>query len=125
MAIWLIKTFLINCYSYSLINEMLFLCLLPSSKFLKKSTWQYYIVLWSWTVQTQVGYLSNVTHVDTSIYVDLARMTATIHVQCIFKNILSLGINVLKKKRNKGILIDGGFSKILIPGPERRDLLTF
>lgn len=24
-----------NCYSYSLINEMLFLCLLPSSKFLK------------------------------------------------------------------------------------------
>lgn len=53
-------------------------------------------------------------------------MTATIYVQCIFKNILSLGINVLKKKeRNKGILIDGGFSKILIPRPERRDLLTF
>lgn len=50
-------------------------------------------------------------------------MTATIYVQCIFKNILSLGINVLE--RNKGILIDGGFSKILIPGPERRDLLTF
>lgn len=64
-------------------------------------------------------------YTDTSIYVDLARMTATIYVQCIFKNILSLGINVLKKKRNKGILIDGGFSKILIPGPERRDLLTF
>lgn len=53
-------------------------------------------------------------------------MTATIYVQCIFKNILSLGINVLKKKeRNKEILIDGGFSKILIPRPERRDLLTF
>lgn len=52
-------------------------------------------------------------------------MTATIYVQCIFKNILSLGINVFKKKRNKGILIDGGFSKILIPRPERRDLLTF
>lgn len=85
-------------------------------------------MLWSWTVQTPVGYLSNVTHVDTSIYVDLARMTATIYmyVQCIFKNILSLGINVLKKeKRNKEILIDGGFSKILIPRPERRDLLTF
>lgn len=82
-------------------------------------------MLWSWTVQTPVGYLSNVTHVDTSIYVDLARMTATIYVQCIFKNMLSLGINVLKKKRNKGILIDGGFSKILIPRPERRDLLTF
>lgn len=82
-------------------------------------------MLWSWTVQTPVGYLSNVTHVDTSIYVDLARMTATIHVQCIFKNILSLGINVLKKKRKKGIPIDGGFSKILIPRPERRDLLTF
>lgn len=64
-------------------------------------------------------------YTDTSIYVDLARMTATIHVQCIFKNILSLGINVLKKKRKKGILIDGGFSKILIPRPERRDLLTF
>lgn len=64
-------------------------------------------------------------YTDTSIYVDLARMTATIHVQRIFKNILSLGINVLKKKRKKGILIDGGFSKILIPGPERRDLLTF
>lgn len=62
-------------------------------------------------------------YTDTSIYVDLARMTATIYVQCIFKNILSLGINVLK--RNKGILIDGGFSKILIPRPERRDLLTF
>lgn len=62
-------------------------------------------------------------YTDTSLYVDLARMTATIYVQCIFKNILSLGINVLK--RNKGILIDGGFSKILIPGPERRDLLTF
>lgn len=65
------------------------------------------------------------TDTSTSIYVDLARMTATIHVQCIFKNILSLGINVLKKKRKKGILIDGGFSKILIPRPERRDLLTF
>lgn len=28
-------------------------------------------------------------------------MTATIHVQCIFKNILSLGINVLKKKKKE------------------------
>lgn len=36
-------------------------------------------------------------YTDTSIYVDLARMTATIHVQCTFKNILSLDINVLKK----------------------------
>lgn len=54
-------------------------------------------------------------------------MTATIYVQCIFKNILSLhGYKCIKKKeRNKGILIDGGFSKILIPRPERRDLLTF
>lgn len=26
-------------------------------------------------------------YTDTSIYVDLARMTATIHVQCTFKNI--------------------------------------
>lgn len=36
-------------------------------------------------------------YTDTSIYVDLARMTATIHVQSTFKNILSLDINVLKK----------------------------
>lgn len=34
-SIWLIKTFLINCYFYSLINNMRFLCLLPSSNFLK------------------------------------------------------------------------------------------